>query len=145
MMCLRRGVERGAISHDIARPVERGLIGIGRQMVRKGAHFIRHLGAQETAVMGNELRHHGHEIAQLGGRRSTDLTVACSPPVLLRRRRHPGRPDRGARRLAAMGAEYRLMYLSHRLGALHGFVRERRRQGKIGTARGPDSADLRRH
>ena len=31
-----------------------------------------------------------------------------------------------------MGAEYRLMYLFHRLGALHGFVRERRRQGKIG-------------
>ena len=28
------------------------------------------------------------------------------------------------------------MYLSHRLGALHGFVRERRRQGKIGTAAG---------
>ena len=24
------------------------------------------------------------------------------------------------------------MYLFHRLGALHGFVRERRRQGKIG-------------
>ena len=44
-----------------------------------------------------------------------------------------------------MGAEYRLMYLFHLLGALHGFVRERRRQGKIGTARGPDSADLRRH
>ena len=148
MMCLRRGVERETISHDIARPVERGLIGIGRQMVRKGAHFIRHLGSQETAVMGNELRHRGHEIAELGGRREAlnGPDRRLLPPYFCGDGDIPaGRPDRGARRLAAMGAEYRLMYHFHRLGALHGFVRERRRQGKIGTAHGPDSADLRRH
>ena len=145
MMRLRGGVERQTISHDIARPVESGLIGVGRQMTRKGAQFVWHISAQETGVMGDELRHRRHEIAELGGRREARNGHA--------RRLFsqwfggdgnfpPGRAQSGARRLAAMRAEYRLMNLFDGLGALHGFRRLRRRQGKVRPARGSASADM---